>query len=75
MMKHILLVISPLSITGAMSMLAAGSKGDTQSEILNKESFLTICSRKRPRKVIVMKVSFRFIRLKRPVTSVETLKS
>jgi len=29
-------VISPLSITGAMYMLAAGSKGATQSEILNK---------------------------------------
>jgi len=29
-------VISPLSIIGAMYMLAAGSKGDTQSEILTK---------------------------------------
>ena len=34
-------VISPLSIIGAMYMIAAGSKGATQSEILNKESFLT----------------------------------
>jgi len=47
-------------------MLAAGSKGATQSEILNKESFLTISSR-RPHKVIVMKVGFRFICLVRPV--------
>ena len=54
-------VISPLSITGAMYMLAAGSKGATQSEILSKESFLTVCSRKRPCKVIVVKVYFRFI--------------
>ena len=36
-------VISPLSIIGAMYMLAAGSKGASQSEILNKESFLTVC--------------------------------
>ena len=34
--KFYSLVISPLSIIGAMYMLAAGSKGDTQSEILTK---------------------------------------
>ena len=60
-------VMSPLSIISAMYMLAAGSKGATQSEILNKESFLTINSRKRPRKVIVMQVGFQFICLERPV--------
>ena len=65
--KTYIKVISPLSIIGAMYMIAAGSKGATQSEILNKESFLTTSSRKRPRKVIVMKVGFRFICLERPV--------
>ena len=45
-------VISPLSITGAMYMLAAGSKGATQSEILNKERFPSMRHlRKRPRKI------------------------
>ena len=39
--KTYIKVISPLSIIGAMYMIAAGSKGATQSEILNKESFFT----------------------------------
>ena len=67
-------VISPLSITGAMYMLAAVSKGASQSEILNKESFLTVFfCRKRPRRVIVLKVDFRFSYLGWTVK--ETLKS
>jgi len=55
-------VISPLSITGAMYMLAAGSKGATQSEILNKEWFLAVKHlQKRLRKIL--KLGFRRISL------------
>ena len=54
-------------------MLAAGSKGATQSEILNKERFLTVSSREKPTQTPTHKSEFLVYLYQ--VTGVETLES